>query len=207
MVRFKTATRAGVFTRTGVVGPAGSGKSYSALAIAAGLGLGAPPEKAKIAVLDSERGSASLYSDVFTFDVSELDNYSPESYMAAIRAARDEGYYILVIDSFSHAWDGKEGMLERADSVAKRSRSGNSFNAWGEVTPLYRELIDMILTYPGHVIVTLRTKTEYIQERDERTGKIVPKKIGLAPIARAGIEYEFTLVGDMDLEHNMTISK
>lgn len=181
-------------------GPSGSGKTYTSLLIAQELGE-------RFALIDTEHGTASKYAgDVANFDTVQLESFSPETYVKAIEAARDAGYPVLVIDSLSHAWDGVEGALEQVDKVAKRSTSGNSFTAWRDVTPMHRRLVEAILAYPGHVIATMRVKTEYVMETDSR-GKTVPKKIGLAPVQRAGIEYEFDVVGDIDHEHDMVISK
>lgn len=196
---FRRAEKRGTNLRVCLAGPAGAGKTYTGLAIASGM---AQP----VAVIDTEHGSSNLYADAFAFDVLTLEKYSPEAFGAAIDAAREAGYKALVIDSFSHAWDGEDGMLERVESIASRSKSGNTFQAWGTATPLYRALIEKILKYPGHVIVTLRTKTEYVQEKDDR-GRTQIRKVGLQPVARAGIEYEFTLVGDIDLEHRMAVTK
>lgn len=200
MAAFKKATKTQSRLRMALMGPAGSGKTYSALTIGQHLG-------SKIAVIDTERGSASKYADLFEFDVLELDHHSPQEYIAAIQAAAKEGYDLLIIDSLSHAWSGRGGALELVDSAAARSKSGNSFMAWRDVTPLHNQLVDAILAAPMHIVVTMRTKTEYIQERDERTGKTMPKKIGMAPIQRDGMEYEFDVVGELDLDNTLVVSK
>jgi hypothetical protein len=199
-VKFGKAQKKKSKLRLAFIGPAGSGKTRSALEVAAGLGT-------KIAVLDTERGSASLYSDHVAFDVCELESFSPGAYVEAIQAAEAAGYEVIVIDSLSHAWSGKDGALEQVDKAAKRSGSGNSFNAWREVTPQHNTMVDAILRCRAHVIVTMRTKTEYVVEKDERTGRSAPRKIGLAPVQRDGLDYEFTVVGDIDLEHTLTITK
>lgn len=197
---FVKATKHQAKLRLALIGPSGSGKTYSALAIASSLGK-------KIAVIDTERGSASLYSDKFNFDVCELESFNPLEYVRAIDEAGNAGYDVLVIDSLSHAWSGKDGALEQVDQAATRSQSKNSFAAWREVTPLHNQLVDSILGAHCHVIVTMRAKTEYALEKDEKTGKTMPRKIGMAPIQRDGLEYEFTVVGDMDLQNNLIISK
>lgn len=176
--------------RLGLVGPSGSGKTFSALAIATGLG-------GRIAVIDSERGSASLYADKFTFDVLELSSFKPEIYVEAIHAAEAAGYDVLIIDSLSHAWAGKDGALQMVDDAAARSRSGNKFAAWREVTPVHNALVDAMLLSRCHVIATMRAKTEWVLEDNDK-GQKVPRKIGLQPVQRDGMEYEFTLVGDLD---------
>jgi hypothetical protein len=183
--------------RLGLVGPSGSGKTYSALAIAVGLGK-------RVAVIDTERGSASLYADRFTFDKLELESFSPAKYVEAIHDAERAGYDVVVIDSLTHAWSGKDGALEQVDTAMKRTH--NKFTAWGDVTPLHNQLVDAMLQCKAHLLVTMRAKTEYVLEMNEK-GKQVPRKVGMAPIQRDGMEYEFTVVGDIDLDHNYIISK
>ncbi len=197
---FQRAVRANINIRLALCGPTGSGKTFSALAIADVLAEGHP-----IAVIDTERSSADRYADRFAFDACPLVAYSPEAYIAAIEAAESSHYRVLVIDSLSHAWDGAEGLLERVDLIAKRSQK-SSFNAWADATPLQRRLVDTILGYPWHVIITMRSKMEYVQEKDER-GKTTIRKIGLAPVQRGGIEYEFDLVGELNSEHDLTFTK
>lgn len=182
--------------RLGLAGPTGSGKTYSALAIASGLG-------AKIALIDTEHASASLYADRFAFDTLNLSDFDPRNYMEAITAA--EGYDVLVIDSLSHAWAGKGGALEMVDKARARSQSNNSFTAWKDITPLQNRLVDAILGAPMHVIATLRSKTEYVIETVN--GKAQPRKIGLAPVQRDSIEYEFTVFGEMNAEHQLVVTK
>lgn len=196
---FKPATKAQSRLRLALVGPSGSGKTYSALAIAAPFG--------KVAVIDTERGSASKYADQFHFDVMELSDYDPQQFINGIRAAAQAGYDVVIIDSLSHAWMGQGGVLEMVDRAAKRSTSSNSFAAWRDVTPKHNELVTAIVSAPVHVIVTMRSKTEYVLEKDERTGKTAPRKVGTAPVQRDGLEYEFDVVADMDIENVMLVTK
>ena len=196
---FVKATKRESKLRLALIGASGSGKTYSALAIATGLG-------GKIAVIDTERGSASKYADKFSFDVLELDSFSPERYVEAIGEAAKAGYQILVIDSLSHAWSGKDGALEMVDRAAKKSQSGNTYTAWRDVTPKHNEMVDAIVQAPMHIIATMRAKTEYVLETNER-GKQVPRKVGLAPVQRDGMEYEFDVVATMDADNNMIVEK
>jgi hypothetical protein len=136
----------------------------------------------------------------------ELDTFGPLDYVAAIGAAAAEGYDVLIIDSLSHAWVGKGGALEQVDNAAKRER-GNTFGAWRNVTPQHNALIDAIIGARLHVIATMRSKTDYVQEKDERTGRTVVRKVGMAPVQRDGMEYEFDLVADLDQDNNMIVSK
>lgn len=202
MSRFTPATKKQSKARVALVGPSGSGKTYTALLLARGI-VG---PSGTVAVIDTERASASKYAgDVTTFDALDLDRHSPGEYVDAIHDAARAGYDCLVIDSLSHAWNGRGGALEMVDNAAKRSQ-GNSYVAWRDVTPQHNALVDAILTYPGHVIVTMRAKTEYVLETG-KNGKQTPRKVGMAPIQRDGMEYEFDVVADMDLDHNMIVSK
>lgn len=199
---FHKATRTQSRLRLALAGPAGSGKTMTMLKIAATIAGDKP-----VAVIDTERGSASKYSDQFDFDVLELETYHPQNYIDAIQAAADDGYGALGIDSLSHAWMGKDGALELVDRAAKRSQSGsNSFGAWREVTPLHNALVDAMLRANLHIIVTLRSKQDYVQEKDDR-GRTTVRKIGLAPVQRDGLEYEFDVYGDLDAENTLLIGK
>lgn len=195
---FKKASKKQARARIGIIGPAGSGKTYTALKLATHLG-------GKIAVIDTENGSASKYADEFEFDVCELDNYDPRNYIKAIQAAGNAGYDVLIIDSLSHAWAGEGGALEMADKFKVKYR-GNKFAAWGDVTPIQNQLVQTMLSCPMHLIATMRSKMEYIQTKNDK-GETEIKKVGMAPIQRDGMEYEFDIVGDMDLDHNFIVSK
>lgn len=199
---FKKATRQQSKLRLTIDGPAGSGKTYTALRFAHALVNGG-----RIAYIDTERGSASKYVGeapdgvTWDFDVLELTTFSPEKYTAAIEAAGKGGYSVLVIDSLSHAWEGVGGALEIKDR-----QGGNQWTAWRTVTPIHNRMVDAILQSPMHVITTMRSRMEYVQETDQN-GKIVIRKVGLAPIQRPGMEYEFDLVCDMDWAHILRVSK
>lgn len=130
--------------------------------------------------------------------------YSAARYLEAIDLAEQAGVEYLVIDSLSHAWTGEGGLLDVQGNVAKRS--GNSYTAWREVTPLHNKLVDRILQCPMHVAVTLRTKTEYVIE-DNGSGKKTPRKIGMAPVFRDGVEYEFTIFFELDQSHAAAATK
>jgi len=197
MNRFRKATREQLKLRMALVGPTGSGKTYTGLAVAAGLG-------GRTAVIDSENRSASRYADRFDFDVVELGDFEPQNYIDLIREAERE-YDNLLIDSLSHAWMGKGGVLEMVDKAGARAQ-GNNFAGWRTVTPKHNELVDALIRCRCHLIVTMRAKTEYVIEEDGR-GKKVPRKIGMQPVQRDGLEYEFDIVGDMDCENRLVVSK
>lgn len=193
---FKKATKRQAKLRLALIGISGAGKSMTSLKIASELGN-------KIAVIDTEHGSASKYADKFTFDVCELSSFSPERYIEAIQFAVSEGYEVVVIDSLSHAWTGKDGALEKVNQESIRTK--NSFTAWGKVTPLQNKLIDTIIAAPCHIIATMRAKTEYSMEVEN--GKTTVRKLGMGAIQRDGMEFEFDIVGDMDIDNNLIISK
>jgi AAA domain len=197
---FSRASKEQAKARIALTGPTGSGKTYTALIVASGLGE-------RVAVIDSERGSASKYADEFTFDTLQLTRFEPSALVDALAVAAHAGYDVLVVDSFSHFWSGTGGILEQVDNAAKRvGGGGNSFAGWKEARPMERAMIDALLAYPGHVIVTMRAKTEYVVDSDER-GRKVPRKVGLKPDQRDGIEYEFDIVGELDQENTLVISK
>jgi len=202
---FAKAVKERARLRLAIDGPSGAGKTYTALVLATMI---ARNEGKRIAFVDTERGSASLYADKFDFDVLELNSFSPKNYTNAIISAEESGLYCcIVLDSLSHAWEGEGGALDMVDKSAKRMQTENRFVGWKDVTPVQREMVDTMLMTELHVIGTMRSKMEYVLEKDEKTGKTYPKKIGLAPIQRQGLEYEFTLVGDMDVNHNFIVSK
>lgn len=199
---FQRATKKQAKGRMTIDGPSGSGKTFTALRVAKALS-----PSGKIAVIDTERGSASKYANLFNFDVSEIvDDFHPKHYIDKIREAEAEGYEVIVIDSLSHAWEGTGGVLELNDKAASRMQSKNSYAAWRETTPIHNSLINAILQSKCHVITTMRSKTEYVLEDDGR-GKKAPRKIGMAPIQRAGMEYEFDVVVDMNLDNEGVIAK
>lgn len=199
---FAPATKKKSFLRLALSGISGSGKTYSALNIARYLVPGG-----KIAVIDTEHGSASKYADVFGFDVVELNDYSPRGYIAMIQAAAANGYDVLIIDSLSHAWVGEGGVLDLVNKATLASKSKNAYTeGWSKGTPAQNALVEAILSAPCHVIATMRAKSDYIMEED-RNGRSAPKKIGLAPVQREGMEYEFDVVAEMNLDHMMIVEK
>lgn len=207
-MKFEKAVRKKAKLRLALTGPSGSGKTLSALLLA--QGLTGEASGAGIAVIDTERDSASLYASPVTlpngrniqppaFDALSLSApYTPERYIEAIRAAEGAGYSTLIIDSITHEWSGVGGCLELVDEVARARYRGNSWSAWNDITPRHRALLDVILQSPMHVIVTLRSKTETAQVDDGSKKKVV--KLGMKAEQRDGFEYEMTMV--LDLSHD-----
>ena len=188
---FQKATKTQSRLRLALSGASGSGKTYSALSIASHLGQ-------SIALIDTERGSASKYADIFNFDVCDLKEFHPGKYVEAIKAADAAGYDVIIIDSLSHAW------------FAELDMAGGNFSNWAKIKPLERALIDAMLSSSAHVIGTMRSKTEWIMTTTtNKSGKetLMPTKVGTAPMQAAGIEYEFDLAGELNLDHLLNISK
>lgn len=198
---FAPATKRSARARVAFDGPSGSGKTWTSLEWATVLAEGG-----RVALVDTERGSASLYAARFEFDVIEMQPpYHPQRLTDLIKAAEVNGYAVLVIDSLTHFWSGDGGVLDIVDDASTRA-GGNKFAAWKEGSPVQRDMIDAVLAADMHVIVTMRSKQEWVLEENER-GKKVPRRVGMAPEQRAGLEYEFTMVGDLDLSHTLVFSK
>jgi len=201
--QFTPATRKRTLLRLALSGPSGSGKTYTGLRIGTILAASTP---LRLAVVDTEHGSASKYADEFAFDVLPMSAYDPRFYIEAIKAAAaTRQYSVLLIDSLSHAWGGSGGVLDKVDRHAKANR-GDSFGGWRETRPLQRDLIEAMVGAPMHVIVTMRSKQAYEIEKDER-GKTKIRKLGLKPEQADGIEYEFDIAGELDTEHVLAITK
>lgn len=196
-LQFKKAERRQAKLKIAISGPSGSGKTYSALRLAKGIG-------GKTAVIDTENGSASLYADRFDFDTLEIEPpYTSQKYVAAIDAAEKAGYKVIVVDSFSHLWAGEGGTLDQKS--ARDARGGSGFANWKEPKQAYGQAKNAILHSTSHIIVTLRSKQAYLQVEDGGRTKI--QKAGMDPIAEPGIEYEFTVVFDAQMDHKVQASK
>ena len=186
--------------RLAITGPVGSGKTYGALLIAQGLG-------GKIAMIDTENGSGDLYADMCDYDVQTITApYSVQKYLAAIHEAEEADYDILIIDSLSHVWTGEGGLLDMHNQIVRGMKSGNSYAAWNQITPWHNRLIETMLNSRCHIIATMRSKTDYAQIQNDR-GRTEIRKVGLAPVQRDGMDYEFTIVFDLSMEHTVTVSK
>jgi len=195
-MQFNKAERKRSKLRLAIAGVSGSGKTTAALQIAKGLG-------GKVAVIDTENGSSSLYSDKFDFDVLELDApYTPERFIQAIDAAEQAGYDIVVVDSMSHEWVGSGGCLEINDTLSKTKYKTNSFAAWNETSVKHRKFLEKIVTSKIHVIATVRMKAGH----EQSGGKVV--KLGLKYEMKENFEFEFTTVFDLSHEgHYAVVSK
>lgn len=192
---FTKATKTKSKLRLALTGTSGAGKTLGALLIAKGLG-------GNIAMIDTENGSGNIYSDSCDYDICNLSApYDPRKYIQAIHEAENAGYNIIIIDSISHEWNGQGGCL---DLHARESSSGkgNSFTAWGKITPLHDAFINAITSSSCHIIATIRSKTEHVIKDNMQV-----IKVGLAPVQRDNIEYEFGTVFDISQNHLASVTK
>jgi hypothetical protein len=201
-MEFRKAERKQAKLRLGITGASGGGKTHSALLIAKGIG-------GSIALIDTEHGSGSLEvgkPGIPEYDTLELDPpFTPQRYIEAIRAGESASYNVIIVDSLSHEWQGEGGALDMHDRATAASKSGNSYTAWKEVTPQHDKLVNAILQSKCHIIATMRTKQDYVQV--EENNKKAVKKLGMAPVQREGMDYEFTVVLDLSQEHVATATK
>ncbi|AND64485.1 AAA family ATPase [Flavobacterium covae] len=176
-------------------GSAGAGKSYSSLLLAQGLTNG---DLSKVAIIDTENGSADLYAHLGNYNVLTLTPpFTPDNYIKAIDVCEKAGIEVIIIDSISHCWDY---LLDYHSSLA-----GNSFTNWAKIKPLEKAFMDKILQCDAHVIATMRTKQDYVL--NQKDGKFIPEKVGLKAVQRDGLDYEFTIVFDVDIKHFAVSSK
>ena len=196
---YRKAERRKAKLRLAITGPAGSGKTYGALLVAFGI-------SGRIALLDTENGSGDLYSALGDYDICSISApFSVQKYIEAIKEAENAGYDVLILDSISAEWAGTGGLLNLHTQITSTNK-GNSFSAWGQITPRHNAFIDAIINSKIHIIATIRSKTEYAQVQNEK-GKAEIKKLGLGLVQREGIDYEFTTVFDLSMEHTVTVSK
>ena len=196
-MKLQIAERKQAKIKLGIQGPSGSGKTYSSLLIAYGM----TRDWSKIAVIDTENHSADLYAHLGNFNVLALDKpYAPERYIEAIEICEKAAMQVIILDSISHEWEGTGGILETHGAMM-----GNSFTNWAKVTPRHNDFVQKIVQSPCHIIATIRSKQDYVLS--EKNGKMVPEKVGLKGVTREGLDYEFTLVFDLDIKHQAIASK
>ena len=195
-MQLRKATRKKAKIRLGLSAVSGGGKTYSAILIAKGL----CGDLSKVAIIDTENGSADLYAHLGDYNVLSLaPPFSPERYIEAIRSCEKEGMEVIIIDSISQEWDGKGGCLEIVESL------GGKYQDWAKVTPRHQAFLESILHSPSHIITTVRRKQDYEMIKDGNKVKI--EKAGLREITREGFEYELTINLEIDIQHNASASK
>ncbi|TDN95313.1 signal recognition particle subunit FFH/SRP54 (srp54) [Salegentibacter sp. 24] len=182
-MKLKQAQRSQVKLRIGLSGPSGYGKTMSALLLAYGI----TQDWKKIAVIDTENNSASLYSHLGEFNVLNLEEpYTPHRYIEAIKTCEDAEMEVIIVDSISHEWSGKGGCLEMHEKL------GGRFQDWAKVTPLHNQFIDALVQSKSHILVSTRRKVDYSLDKD-MNGKTRVMKLGTKEIQREGLEYELTV--------------
>ncbi|MDR2206421.1 MAG: ATP-binding protein [Flavobacteriaceae bacterium] len=194
-MKLRQSERRKAFIKMALQGSAGSGKTYSSLLLAKGLANG---NLSKVAIIDTENGSADLYAHFGNYNVLTFSPpFTPESYIKAVEICENAGMQVIIIDSISHEWD------ELLDFHSKLA--GNSFANWAKVTPRQKAFVDKILQSKTHIIATMRTKQDYVL--NQKDGKFIPEKVGLKAVQKESLDYEFTLVFDVDIKHFATSSK
>ena len=194
MSMFEKATKAKSKLRLALFGVSGGGKTFSALRLAKGLG-------GKIALIDTEHGSASKYADRFDFDVCDLDKPTINNILMCMDQAKH--YDVLIIDSLTHAWNE---LIQEVDKIAKAKYGGNSWSGWADGNKKQTELINAILSFPGHVIATMRAETNWTTTVNDK-GKMVPVRIGEAPKQGKQIEFEFDMLMQISQDHQAVVLK
>ena len=199
MSNLRKATRKKAKIRLGLSAVSGGGKTMSALLIAKGLVKG---DLSKVALIDTENGSGDLYAHIGDYNVLPLEApYTPEKYIKAIKECEEAGMEVIIVDSITHEWNGKGGILE-----IHASMTGNSFTNWATLTPRHQAFVDAILQSKCHVITTVRRKQDYEMSKDQN-GKVKVEKTGLKEETREGFEYELTANLELDIKHNATALK
>jgi hypothetical protein len=218
-LQLKKAQRSKAFLKLGLSSPSGGGKTLGALMIGIGLMNIKHPELTpaerwnKIAIIDTENGSGELYVNT-NYSGARIGEYSAVTlqppfevgkYTDAIELCAQGGIEVCILDSLTHLWTGEGGLLEQQSAATKRS--GNSYTAWRDITPQLTRFVETMLQTPMHIIATMRSKQEYVQEKDEKSGKTTVRKLGLEPEMRKGMEYEFTTFFEIDESHTAFGSK
>lgn len=199
MSGLRKATRQKAKIRLGLSAVSGGGKTYSAILIAKGMAKG---DLTKVAMIDTENGSGDLYSHLGEYNILQLEApFTPEKYINAIKECENAGMEVIIVDSITHEWSGRGGILEIHGSM-----TGNSFTNWGVVTPRHDKFKEAMISSKCHIITTVRRKQDYIMELNEK-GKQTPTKVGLKEETREGFEYELTVNLELDQKHNATSSK
>jgi hypothetical protein len=200
---FRPATKAGRKARIAIQGVSGSGKTWTGLSTAWGL-----TEGKRFGVIDTEKGASSLYAGErgIQYDTLQMDRYDPRLLIEALEAAAKAGYPAVVVDSLSHFWKGTDGTLDQVEK-AKSKYGGNSFAGWKDGTPLQNDMVEAILTYPGHIVATMRSQTEWVLQPKRNGSGTEPVMVGMRAEQRKGIEYEFDIAAEMNIDNRLRFLK
>jgi hypothetical protein len=206
----RKAVKAQVRLKLAVDGPAGAGKTWSALALACHIArlmaeARGEPGTGRVLGVDTENETMALYADEFEFEhIVFRAPYTTARYKAAMQQGVIGKFDVMVVDSVTHQWNGEGGIQFRKDALD--AAGGNSFTNWSKLSPEHTEFVEYIKQLPIHTICTMRTKTEYVLETNGK-GKQQPRKVGMAPVQREGMDYEFSIVFELDAEHNAVATK
>lgn len=198
----------------GMIGPSGSGKSLSSLLLAYGIVNAMLPDASeeekwsKIGAADTEHRRLLNYvgqefNGVKIGSFKYIDFKPPftkDRYDMAIKLLKQQGVEVVIVDSLSHQWQGEGGVVETHGEM-----QGNSFQNWGKLSKQSTGMVKALTTQDVHVITTLRVKSDYVIELVD--GKNVPKKVGMKPIQKDDMEYEFDTVFSIGMDHMARVSK
>ena len=201
--KVQKAVREKIAVKIALMGPSGSGKSYSALRLATGMleemkktgtDVGT---NGRILFANTEGSRGRYYANEFDYDIVDLvPPYAPEQFTELINYAVEEKYAILIIDSTSAEWEGKGGCLEL------QQQAGGRYQDWKLITPRHDKFIDTMQYSPIHIIATMKGKDQYEVDKDER-GRTAVKKLGVGAKQRDGFEYYFTTTFNIDVTSHM----
>jgi hypothetical protein len=195
---FRPATKDGFKARISIQGVSGSGKTWTGLSIASGLAEGQ-----RFAVIDTERGAAALYVNDLdaAFDTLPMHRYDPRDLQKALAAAAHAGYPVVMVDSLSHFWKGTDGTLDQVEKAAQANYGGNKFAGWKDGGKIQNEMIEALMSYPGHVVATMRSYVDWVLEDRKPVNK------GMRAEQRRGIEFEFGVAAEMDEANRLRFIK
>ncbi|MEU4513178.1 AAA family ATPase [Nonomuraea wenchangensis] len=196
---FEAPVRVALKSRVVVQGPPGSGLTWTSLRMAQGMG-------GPVGVVDTNRGAAALYAEHFDFVHLPLSSGNPEALIEALAVAAEQEIGTLVVDSGTAFWSGRKGLVTQVDHLTLTKYNGNNNRAWTEVRQLEQDLFDALLSFPGHLIVTLRTQTDY-QVQDLGEGRLAVVKYGTKPDQRANFDADFHFTLSLDMAHAGTVTK
>ncbi|MEU4231171.1 AAA family ATPase [Nonomuraea sp. NPDC026600] len=196
---FEAPVRVALKSRVVIQGPSGSGLTWTSLRMAQGMG-------GTVGVVDTNRGSAALYAEHFDFVHLPMNSGKPNLLIEALAVAAEQRIHTLVVDSGTAFWSGRGGLMSQVDHLTLNKYNGNNNKAWGETRELEQNLFDALLSFPGHLIVTLRTRADY-QLQDLGEGRMGVVKYGTKPEQRDNFDADFHFTLSLDMAHAGTVTK